>query len=490
MKGYFRKGIYLFPIIVILSCEKEVSVSEPYDFETGYSKYYISSYPQGASIYVDDKPTGLFTPDTLKWLKEGEHTFKLRLDPFLDYSFTDISENSTMNKTEYDFYSDPQNFGSLYFTSTPDSCTIFLNDSLMDFKTPYILNKLLPGDYKVKYSFPEHRSDSTIKFIYGGKQAKVVMTLSDTTVWVTYNADNSDIPDNTITDIFIDSDRTMWIGTRHSGIIKISGGKKEFFNTTNSNLPSNIIHCFSTDINNVMWIGTYSGIAKYTNNTFNTLTTVNSGLPNNYIFDIVFDAQQNMWIGTRDGLVKYDGSSWNVYNNSNSSIPGNIISKILFDQEDSLWIGTYSNNTSIFNGIDFWKSYQSDSLEIGDTVADLIIGNNGRLWVGLIPEFSKPGVDEKPGGLYLLQKDELVEIELYLTSKRINKFYLDDTGILWIGTRAGLVSLATKDDFRVYNNLNAGLPINDVVAIAKDNDGNFWLGTNGGGLVKYKIGNE
>jgi sugar lactone lactonase YvrE len=487
----FYFGIIIFILIITaLACDKEVSVSEPYSYEKGIAKYFITTNPPGASIRVDDKPTGLFTPDTVKWLKEGMHKFDLDLEPFLNYSFSDIASNNELNELIYDFNSDPRNFGSIRFTSIPDSCEVYLNDSLMSFKTPHVLGGLLAGDYKIKYTFPEHRADSLLRFVRGGKQTEVQMELRDTSVWVTYNKENSDITDNTINDIYVDNDGIIWIATWHNGLIKISKNKKEFITESNSNLPNDITHCFMMDQNNVMWVGTYGGIAKINGNVINTLTTVNSGLPSNYIADIEMDSQHNVWIATRKGLVKYDGSAWEVYNTSNSSIPSNVITKILFDQNDALWIGTYSFNTARYDGNDTWTTYQSDEYELGDSIADLIIGSDNKLWIGLIPEFTKPGAPQKPGGVYVLENNELVEVEFYLQNKRINRFFNDEFGTLWIGSRSGLLSVESRDDFRHFTNLNSGLPINDVLSINKDTDNNLWLGTNGGGLVKYKLWNE
>ena len=89
MNKKIKFSLMFFTIIAsIISCDKEVSVSDPQQYETGTAKLYISTIPEGALIFVDGKNYGQHTPDTIKWLTSGTHEFKLKLDSYLDYSFT------------------------------------------------------------------------------------------------------------------------------------------------------------------------------------------------------------------------------------------------------------------------------------------------------------------------------------------------------------------------------------------------------------------
>ncbi len=50
-----------------------------------------------------------------------------------------------------------------------------------------------------------------------------------------------------------------------------------------------------------------------------------------------------------------------------------------------------------------------------------------------------------------------------------------------------VVEAKSVDNFKLYTSSNSKLPINDILCIAKDNAGNMWFGSNGRGLIKYKI---
>lgn len=482
-KNYLKKSI-LFILLLFVSCDKEVSVSEPQTYETGKAKIFISTTPAKATIYVDDKNFGLTTPDTVKWLSEGEHKFTLKLEPFLDFTFNAIVKNESVTIENYNYYTDYRNFGSIKFSSKPDSCTIYFNDSLLSFKTPYTITNLIPATYKVKYSYPEHRSDSTNIFVYAGKQSLVHMNLADTTVWVTYNKDNSFIPDNTINDIMFDDNNKMWIATWHSGIVTNRTGAWENLLKENSNLPGNIVHRLKKDKLNNIWAATYFGLAKITKNNIIQFTTLNSKIPDNYVSDLDFDDLQNIWVGTQKGVSKFDGfESWTTYKTSSSSIPADFITAVEIDLNNNLWIGTNNFNTITFDGLSNWTSYQSDTSPIGDSVNDLLFDINNVLWIGLTTDL-KSG---KYGGVYVLENNSMKEIDLGLSNKYINKFYYDDANTMWIGTRGGLIEAKSVDNYKLYTSSNSKLPINDILCIAKDNAGNMWFGTNGRGLIKYKI---
>lgn len=479
----------ILTLLSLNSCEKEVSVNEPVEYNIGNAKYIISTIPEGAHIFVDGYASGQFTPDTIRWLSEGTHNFELRLHPFISYSFIDSVNNDSICSTQYDFYSDTKNFGSIILNSTPDSCTIFLNDVKLNHKTPYTAINLIPGYYKVKFTHPMHRADSVLHFVAAGKQSKVYSILQDTSIWVTYNDQNSDLSDNTINDIFIDNENNIWLATAHGGINKFNYKQSTVINTSNSMLPNDNVYCLTMDIKNTLWAGTNRGLASIDGNYISTYHESNSSLPSNSVTDIEFDKNGNLWIATRNGLAELNNNIWAIYNTTNSSIPGNYISKILFDKDDSLWIGTTSSNTAKFIDRYHWKSYKSDNSQYDDSVADLIVGFDDLLWIGLVTEFSKPGVIKKPGGVFTIENEQIVERDFSLPNKRINKFYLDKNNILWIGSRSGLLMVSSVSEYKLFNTNNSWLPIDDILSIDMDKYGNLWLGTNGAGLVKYKIGN-
>jgi len=486
-KQIFYFLVTFFALLLTISCDREISVSDPQEFEVGIAEYYISTNPIGARIYYDDKFTGKTTPDTVKWISSGEHTFRVQLFPFLDYSFSQNIIDDSMLIEEYDYYSNPLNTGSIKFLSNPHGAKVYFDDSLMNFKTPYVLENVELGEHKIKYTFPEHRADSLSTFVLPQEQELVELYLVDTTIWIYFNTDNSYITDNTITDICIDDNNVFWIGTGHQGIIKIEDGKKEFINTNNSNLPNNIIHRIKKDKDNNIWVGTYSGIAKINGEVITSYNASNSPLPNNFIRDFDFDFKNNIWIGTENGLAVFNGNEWEIFNTNNSGIPENFITAVMIDNRNTTWIGLNEFNTAYLDQFSRWHELQTDNNPIGDSVSDLIISFDNRLWIGLITEFTNPLNPVKPGGIYVWEEDALVQYNFHIHNKSVNRFYLDDLDNLWVGTKSGVLKIKSKIDYELFTANTSGLPVDDVLAIAKDANGDMWFGTNGGGLVHFKI---
>ena len=72
-----------------------------------------------------------------------------------------------------------------------------------------------------------------------------------------------------------------------------------------------------------------------------------------------------------------------------------------------------------------------------------------------------------------------------LPSDSIYCIEIDELGNKWIGTWGGGLVKFDGTNWTVYNTSNSGLPVNYVLSLAIDGNGNKWIGTWGGGLAKF-----
>jgi hypothetical protein len=72
-----------------------------------------------------------------------------------------------------------------------------------------------------------------------------------------------------------------------------------------------------------------------------------------------------------------------------------------------------------------------------------------------------------------------------LTYNWVTAIAIDKQGNKWIGTPGGGLVKYDGISWTVYNTFNSGLPDNRVYAIAIDEQGNKWIGTFGGGVAKF-----
>jgi ligand-binding sensor domain-containing protein len=75
-----------------------------------------------------------------------------------------------------------------------------------------------------------------------------------------------------------------------------------------------------------------------------------------------------------------------------------------------------------------------------------------------------------------------------LPSVAVNKVFQSRENYIWLGTYDGLLRF-DGSTFMLYNSGNVpAFSINDVISAIEDHQGTIWIGTNGGGLLKYSNG--
>ncbi len=125
--------------------------------------------------------------------------------------------------------------------------------------------------------------------------------------WTVYNVSNSGLPTNYIGTLDFDSKNVLWLNTRDERIVgkEYGGGLTRFdgstwitYNIYNSDLPSNTIWDIYVDIDDNVWLGTCGqGLAKLDkNNNWKAYNVFNSGLAFNDVTKIMFDSNNKIWL--------------------------------------------------------------------------------------------------------------------------------------------------------------------------------------------------
>ena len=100
----------------------------------------------------------------------------------------------------------------------------------------------------------------------------------DGSSWITYTEENSDIPDNYIQALAIDSEDVLWLSTGMSVYNFAGNGLTRFDGTTWKNYRTegpvyNIIRYAVVDNNNVKWFYTDLGVSRYDGISWSHYTT-------------------------------------------------------------------------------------------------------------------------------------------------------------------------------------------------------------------------
>jgi|GEM_PF-1346016 len=151
------------------------------------------------------------------------------------------------------------------------------------------------------------------------------------------------------------------------------------------------------------------------------------------------------WVGTlTNGLARFDGSSVKYFTRANSGLSSNMVTQLFEDADGEIWIGTYDGLNRYNKQTNRLTSYRANSDNLNHSLA----GNQFSVRPGLIAQ--------------------------------------DQQGILWFATQSGLSSYNKEtQQFRSWRPAPGQLPQKEISAMHLDRHGYIWLGTNGGGLVRF-----
>jgi prepilin-type processing-associated H-X9-DG protein len=483
MARFFLKLSFILSLFLLVSCDKEIFTGLPDEPAPTNGKIFIQSNPPKATIYYNKRNMGLTTPDSLVWLNNGVQSITLKMDLFKDTTFNMTADDKKMTSIFIDYYLNPGHYGKIDCNSDPWGADIYINGLSTGQKTRSTLSPYFPGYYKVKVTMKEHRADSTLLPVHGGKSNYVFFDLEDTTKWVTYKTSNSNIPADAIKCIAVDQYNTKWM-TTDSALISFNGKSFKIYNNKNSILPENGFTKLLVDKKNNLWIATIKGLYLYDGNSFYNYS---DKLPSIVVSSISCNDNGIIWFATSEGLVKYDGTSWKNYNTSNSGINGNLIALVSVGNDGTVWFLNYQIGS--FDGVNwaFWDmSNMNVKSAIGLDVSDIKVDHDGKVWASH-RSFIRKGIT---GGFTCYNGSYWSEIKFAeFSTTDINSIDIDANNYKWLGAQYGLGKFLQPTSIKKFYLLSRQVPAANVTGTVIDRNGDLWFITNGSGIVKIKNGN-
>jgi ligand-binding sensor domain-containing protein/serine phosphatase RsbU (regulator of sigma subunit) len=309
---------------------------------------------------------------------------------------------------------------------------------------------------------------------------------------------------NNVTTIMKDNSGVIWLGTAN-GISRYNPDKNKFkhFEPQPNNpdwLRDPFVFCISVDKLGNYWVGTNNGRGLFIyypdRNKFVNIGSVpgnNKTLPGQFVFAIFKDSDKNMWVGTNNGLALYNYESgtfktFRRVRGDTTSLLNNIVRSIVEDKNGNLWIGTafglctYNKETGKFKQ---WDINADNNINLN--IQCLQFDNDGNLWVGTFL-----------GGLLKLQfiNEKEYKTKWYravvndsttISSDQVSALLKDNDGNIWIATYGGGINKydPKSDKFILYTTKD-GLPGNNFYGLLEDNNSNLWFSSSAG-LTMYDI---
>lgn len=371
---------------------------------------------------------------------------------------------------------------------------------------------------------------------------KIIDKTGKTTVLNNQQNNSKSISSNTISNLLVQGDSVLWIGTSGSGLNKYNYKTKK--TTRIRNLDATLsINALYTDSYGNLWIGSNNGIQIIRKNgdiiRLKKASVFEKGLSDNIILSFEEDSQNKMWIGTRNGGLnivdiplyiskKQLSIKWFLPKSDGSSVYNRTVSSIKMDKDGNMWIGT-STGLNFVNPKGepikrFNKNIDSPNRLAHDRIGAFAQKADGKIWIGT--DGAGLNLFDPNTGKFLSYRHNDKDpkslsnnfiISLYEDSKKrvwagtyggginkinwktrqtkhylqhsieegsdVRKIFEDSNGQIWVGTnRGGLYKYLEKEDTFKYIKRIGKIDIRDIV---NDNLGNLWLATFGDGIVKY-----
>ncbi len=295
----------------------------------------------------------------------------------------------------------------------------------------------------------------------------------------------------------LDRNQNLWIGTFEG--LNIYDNKNERITRVlhdpikKDGLRHGSVRSLMVDSKGSVWVGTYMGGVGYFDQDnqrfshFYHIPEKTTSLGHNVVSDFVQDRQGNYFIATERGGLSYYKTDQNAFERI-SAYPKNTIKSLLMDDAENLWIGTFKD------GLHLYDAKRGDVKSFGQidehghtataSINDMMIDRQGYLWLAT----------DKNGGLYKFDRSEalFIDFELQdtlhqiLKNHRIMSMMQDHLGNFWLATQGKGIVVFDPIEKRIAqykaNGKAGALNSNDINHIFTDSKGRIWVATTGGGI--------
>jgi PAS domain S-box-containing protein len=320
--------------------------------------------------------------------------------------------------------------------------------------------------------------------------------------------DPQSLPTDLVTSVFVDRAGAIWVGTDGAGVLKYDPASGRFVSFRHdaadaASLSQNVVRTFGEDAQGQLWVGTFLGgaeLLKRPRRAFNYFTHSAKdlgGLSDPTTLSFLEDAQGRLWVGLERGwLNRFDPKTgeFAAFRYPMAVPGGPALLALHQDRRGRLWVGTHLGGLGRFDAdsgtFSIFRHEPGNPRTIAnDEIWSIVEDETGAMWLAT------------NGGLDRFDPDLGVVTAHYDTPSGPNgitsgarALLYDRLGNLWIGAISGLHVLHPGSNQLVHFWHNdsdlQSLPHNSVVALKEDAEGQIWLGTYGGGLIRFEPGRK
>lgn len=309
---------------------------------------------------------------------------------------------------------------------------------------------------------------------------------------------------NLISDIVEDDSGYIWVATARGALNRYEYQTNSFvafnpFGDTLAMLNENImVKDLYIDKNNNLWIAILDGglfKLDLSNNKFISFYAdgKKGSISSNLVSSIAEDSNGNLWVLCNDGVLNkmdYRNGSfeWITYTNGFVGNTMNLYSERLYvDSQDRIWITTQNSGFYIYypwqNTFRHYTHSNTQNSLSYNTVTGIVELTGNHFWIS---------TDHGGLNLFNLEKETFTHFKQNpnnpssLSNNQLYSIYKDYEGIIWIGNYMGGINYFTYNNYYFDNYSkstdNKGLSEKSVLCFLERNNGEIWIGTDGGGI--------
>ena len=291
------------------------------------------------------------------------------------------------------------------------------------------------------------------------------------------NAGFACLMSNGIYATFMDSSKSLWIGSYTGGVSRINFSKYPITFITHRNkdsksLVNNNVKSIAEGIDGSLWFATERGISIYRPDSH----TWQHLMSDKVCVSLCRTANGDMAVGTYGNgifITDKNGKVLKHLTKQEDNITSNYIFSIKKDNDGDYWVGSIDGN--LMNLDKDWKLKKTYDIKQ--------VFSFGTIGKDIIAAATTDGfyfINKRTGRIeqFASAKEQIKEnMSAYIISMLFNK---DKT--VWLGTEGGgmiLYDYAARK-IRKHITMNSGLPSNDIFGLIRDREGRIWISTGNG----------
>ena len=243
-----------------------------------------------------------------------------------------------------------------------------------------------------------------------------------------------------------------------------------------------------------IWLAGENGLARYDGaelRLFQFDPNVEGSLPNNYVWQLTMDKAGYLWAVTSGGLCRFNHATERFESDKSllGELSGQFVTAVAFDSENRLY-ATIGSSLFVLDPATkhaaFWNDHRAASSEVGAMYNDLLLEDDGTVWLGS-SSAGLANLDPETGAFTYFAKDTGAGS---LSSNRVSRLMRDSRRRLWVGTRGGGINLMEPGSesfvqLSYTSRLGNSAQTASIMDITEDAQGMIWVAVDQDGILVF-----